>query len=298
MIMQNVTKLFNGLPDARYLGPAEVAAEVDRHGEVGITITSLCGDAVIMAQSAVPYTLSAGDHVLVIQEADKSLYIIGLLNRSIRRQPEADRLQLPDGSYAIADASTDGPKLKIYSNQDKLLVEYDAAAEKVTVSAQAADLKVSSELGSIDLEAAHAIRLEADRVDIVGRSEIGLRLGKAYERLKSSLTFLPGVMELSAQKFNLAAKRGEIDIEALAGRSDKAVMHIGRLKTLADKIDVAARSIVERTKYSYRWSQKLNQWYSGRMRMIARDTFHLKSKNAILTSDEDVKINAEKIHLG
>jgi hypothetical protein len=295
--MQNVASLFNHRFDDRYLGPAEVIA-VDDDGSVELKISSKTADSVVCARSALPFRLHTGHQVLVINDGPSEFYIIGILNHGEDARPVEKRLVLPDGTIAIADGSVEQPILKIFSNDNRLMLEYDAVSGKILFTAPSAQIQVNASHGDIALTAAHTIRLEADRVDIVGRSEIGLRIGNVYERLKSMLAMRKGRLQFGAEILDMTAKRGEVNIEEVYSRSRQMTHRIDRIKTIAEKIETTAGLIIEKTKASYRSSEELTQVQAGRLRMLIDRALHIKSKHIVMKSEEDVKIKAEKINLG
>ncbi len=296
--MQNVAQLIHPRTGDFYLGPAEVTGACAPGAAVEVRIPEIYGDEAVAAHSAVNFALAPGDRVLAIQDRRHVVYIIGRLQTSQPTSGMVDRIDLADGTHAVAGGTIRQPTLRIYSNRNQLMLEYDAVSGRVSIDAHEADLQVRSVPGTLRLEASDAIRLEADRVDIVGRSKIALGLGKTYERLRSSLTLLPGAIGMAAQKLDMAAKRGEIDVEQVRCRAGRVESRLEHLRTLAGKIDITARTIVERTKTSYRQSEELCQTRSGRLRMLIDKTFHVKSRTTILKAEEDVKVKAEKIHLG
>ncbi len=296
-MMQHVATLFKNQSTDPYLGPAEVVA-VNPGGKVDLKISAVYGDSVLSAQTAVPFRLRPGDRVLALCHAPDVIYIIGILDPAQDRAPSGKRLVLPDGTTAVADGPADHPTLKIYSKSNRLMLEYDAACGIIRVTAPDAQIQVNAPYGDMALTAANHIRLEADQVDIVGRTRIGLRIGQSYERLKSALSLRNGLLQLGADKLDLAAKRGELNIEEIRSRSKQMISRIGTIQTIAEKIETAAATIIEKTKSTYRSSEELTQQKAGRLRMLIDRTLHIKSKHAILKSEDDVKIKAETINLG
>lgn len=87
--------------------------------------------------------------------------------------------------------------------------------------------------------------------------------------------------------------RGRIDLAAedVTIRGPRVAIH-------ADRLEVLARSVLERFVEAYRWVKGLFDLRSGRTRQRVDGTFHLSAIRLVQRAEKDVKIDGEKINLG
>ncbi len=71
-----------------------------------------------------------------------------------------------------------------------------------------------------------------------------------------------------------------------------------QIKIFAEKIETTTVSVISRVRDWYQTATNLVQIKSGRLRLLSDTTFFQKSKSSVLKAEEDVKVKAEKIHLG
>jgi len=65
-----------------------------------------------------------------------------------------------------------------------------------------------------------------------------------------------------------------------------------------DRIELRARTLVERVVDAYRWIQGLVQIQAGRARTVVEDTNYQKAGQQVLLAARDVRIDGEQIRLG
>jgi len=91
-------------------------------------------------------------------------------------------------------------------------------------------------------------------------------------------------VEINADTLNMNSKK--LSIKAII--SD---MILGRLETTTD-------TLIENAKNVYRNVKELTQLRTGRSRTLVDETYQLNADKVLLKSENDVKVKAEKIHLG
>jgi hypothetical protein len=116
--------------------------------------------------------------------------------------------------------------------------------------------------------------------------------------MQSSISIDKIKMKLSSPNLNIISKHAVFHIEfsRYIGNSFSAV--IKQSKLIAGKFETIANDIVTRAKNVFKTVEELTQLKTGRMRTLVKSTLHIRSKNYYQFSEEDYKVNAEKIHLG
>lgn len=97
---------------------------------------------------------------------------------------------------------------------------------------------------------------------------------------------------------------GDLEVRADAGavkisaRDGVEVTTEGAVRFVAGVLETRAGRILESARNVYREVEELAQSRAGRMRLIAKETFHLLGRTTLLKAEEDVKVKGNKIHLG
>ena len=138
----------------------------------------------------------------------------------------------------------------------------------LTRSGNNRDVRISVEAGSIALEAENI--------------SIGPRAGLA----------------LSAPDLTVEAERGKARIGALAAEGDSLESRFTSLATIADTMETVSGRVIERIGRLYRRVLEFEESKVSRMRLLVEGLFFLSAKNSSIRSEERIKIDAEKIHLG
>ena len=234
------------------IGPASV---LSYDGQRGVRVR-YAGD-MISATLAVSgeYSPREGDRVLVAR-GQNDAFVIGVL---AALRPVRDEVQTEDGAVAKVDA--DGRRLQVFNPQGQLIFEHRPEQECTVLNIPTGNLRLRTASGSIELDSAEDIRLNA-------RDE--LRVRSVRSRLEL------GDAEIIGKTIQATATRVRQVVEV-------AELHAGRVLQKAQNI--------------FRDVQQLEQTRVGRLRMIARGTAQIMSKRAVLKAEEDVSIKGEKIFL-
>jgi hypothetical protein len=96
----------------------------------------------------------------------------------------------------------------------------------------------------------------------------------------------------------VSAHRGDLRIEEAVYTGRKLLGNIGHAKLIAERLETAAQTMIEKAQNLFQSVEELSQFKTGRMRTLVKKTFHFKSNKAFVKAEEDYKIRAEKIHLG
>lgn len=128
------------------------------------------------------------------------------------------------------------------------------------------------------------VRLEAERVDIAGRRGVSLSAG--------------GALDLLASRLKLGAITGEVAIEKLELLSRSAQAEIGKAKIFGESLDGVFDRVSQKAKNAYRIVTGSDHLRATTIDHSARRLLKLFGKNAVMTADELVKVDADQIHMG
>ncbi len=105
-------------------------------------------------------------------------------------------------------------------------------------------------------------------------------------------------LSMATENLKVIANKGHIHVEQLASSGKQADVTIERVKIFSDSIDTAARRISQSSKQCFRWVRDLDQLTAGNLIHNVKNLFSNRSQQAVITAKEDVKIDAERIHMG
>ena len=297
--MSNIAKLYANPSPERFSGTARVVGVDENHEKVRVVPDGLQVRKEIPVRVMTPLhqTLTPGNEVLVVEDHQGNFYIIGVLTQGDNVLPRK-QVTAADGTYAAISTSETAPILGVYSNDNKLLFEYDPETKKAKIYSDADNVVFEAGKGNLEFKAAGNIRLKGHHVELSGRSGVALSAGQIFEKTRSGLTLKPGQVDVSGRDIKVSARRAGIFIEEVKNNIKTLTSKIGSVRLVTEKLETTAASIIEKAKDTYRTTENLSQIKAGRMRMLINRTFHLGSKTAVIKAKDDVKVKGEKIHLG
>jgi hypothetical protein len=258
--------------------PARVHVRTASAGERGF------GAAARIALAA-PYRPSEGDRVLVAVDGD-DLYVIGVLHAK-----EPASLPLPGGgSVAVR-----GEGAEIRDAEGRLLVRYENGA--ASIAAPDGDLSIEAPRGRVIVRAGQGIALQAEGdIEQVARGSVALRAGG--EEGASAL-------EMGSAEARIETTRLSVKAEDTSVTTQQATVIARRIATTAtaltqtvERYELNATRLIERARDTFREASELAQTSAGRVRMLVKDTYFMRSRRTSMTSAEDTSIDGSKILLG
>lgn len=283
-----------------YCGPAEILEDVTETGAARVRLVQSLDAPEGWARIALPgdYALKPGDTVLVTGDAPDNLYVIGILSARSAAPDAAPRLRSRTGAYAELAAAPDNETLRVHSPTGQLLFEYDPARNQARVSIPDGDLQIATPNGGMEFAAGQDIRLHGRLIHLSGRWGVRLAVASTVGKVLSALTLQKRKARLESSRLDVATERADVQISETQFRGDRVFAHVGWLKTVADRSETVARIVIERADNAYRTVKELAQLTAGRARAFVDSIYHFKAGKAYLKSDEDFKIQGDKIHLG
>ena len=242
--------------------------------------------------------LTPGDNVLITADSTGLSYIIGILSCSSDEGRPADRIRLADGTEARLDRSSQHESLKLYSQDNQLLVEYQSGSGAMTISAPSGGIEFKANDGGIAFKSARDIHIDGSHVILNADQDIRLGVHSANGDAGPTVSLTNRSMKLAAPIFDLIAPRAHLFLEETQVAGKKLLGRITNVQLITRKIESVAETIMAKAKNVYRTVTELSQLKAGRQRTLVDTTIHTKSHKTILKSEQDFKVKAEKIHLG
>lgn len=300
--MLKIAELYQKEICSNYFGSAKVIKINDEKGVACVQITTHKEEYEVMARVTTDFidALGEDDEVLVAGDISNDVFVIGMLTsaNNYRKKSEPEKIEMKNGAYATIGESSENPVLKLFSKRNELLVEYDPVLEKTRINVDIGNLEFTTHEGDIVFNSANNIQLNGQTVEIKGKSSIDMSVIDTIGQLASTFSLRSRKAKLCSPNITVTAQKGDFVIKktryistVFRGKVEDSRLIVGKLSTIA-------KTISENAKNVYKTCEQLTQLKTGRMRTLVTSTFHMKSKNTIMKSEEDFKVNAEKIHLG
>lgn len=208
--------------------------------------------------------------------------------RPMSELAERQTVTLDDGSEVAIDARG----VEVRDDGGRLLIRYrDGVTE---VSAPRGDMVFRAPRGSVVLQAADDLRLEAgEDLCLEGAASMRARVPLSGEIALGSgrATVTSPRLELEGERTVLRARRMEVVSEQLHRWVD-------RLHTRAGEVELQAESLIERTGDVIRAAKNLVTQRAGRMRTEVDDVLMVRSGRTVLRSERETSVEAERVLLG
>jgi hypothetical protein len=233
---------------------------------------------------AAPYEPRVGDRLLVAADDAGSLFVVGVVGGGPARE-----LVSKGGARArlVSKPSDAAESLEVRDAEGRLLFEHRDGVS--VVHAPRGDLELRADEGALRLSAAHGVVLASPE---------GVRLEAKGPAAGSIVTIAEDGFELASPRVRAAALHADVTVDEaqIAGRHAQA--SFASVLQVVGKLETRAERLVERARELYTEVEELAQTHAGRVRVVAREAFHLLGKRASLKTEKDLKLQAEKIHLG
>jgi hypothetical protein len=283
---------------AAYLGPARVLELNDADQLVLVELTRAGETSRGWARPALGHQskIRSGDSVLVISHDMADFYVIGWL----ARQPTAAIAALSTKAGAgVAVEEIDGEEVvRVHSRRGELVLEYHPESGRTLVNIENGDLEFMARQGSISFHSAQDIRFGARAINLLSRWGTQLGVMDAGGEVTSALKLDAKRLQTISPELKVAAQQADIRIKDAEYRGEDLSAEVGAVKMTARRIEVLAECVIEKAKNVYRTVEELLQSRAGRMRTLVRGFCHLKARKAFFKTDEEFKVDGEKIHLG
>jgi len=141
-----------------------------------------------------------------------------------------------------------------------------------------------------DQHACLAFEGDADLRLKQGRLRVAAQEGIDLVSAKDTALFSP---ELS-----INSVRADVSIQNLSFFGTFLQGQIERIKLIGQACDSIFERVSQRVKRCYRWVDELDQLKAGQLNYLVKKLMSLRGKYAVLTAEEDVRIDGDKILVG
>jgi hypothetical protein len=108
----------------------------------------------------------------------------------------------------------------------------------------------------------------------------------------------PKEVTMVAHDLHVAASKGTMQIDDLTTLGDQLTSHISKIRIFAKTIDSVADRLSQRLKNSFRMIEGVDQTRAGDVLTSIKNLFSLRSRQSAILAKKDIKIDAERIHMG
>ena len=144
--------------------------------------------------------------------------------------------------------------------------------------------RIDSQAAQLSFSGDVAIQSEQGQVSISGQD--GVQMAS------------PGAIAMVSEQIDMIASEGHISIQQATLSGQQVTSHIGSLQTFAKSIDTVAGRFTQRLKNSFRQIEGVDQTRAGDVLTTIRNLFSLRARQSALLAEKDIKIDAERIHMG
>ncbi|MCI5209713.1 MAG: DUF3540 domain-containing protein [Candidatus Electrothrix sp. ATG2] len=229
--------------------------------------------------------------MLVAGEDVEHVYIIGVLSTQAS-------VIIRSGNGAFARLDNDRASLQIFSPHNELIVEYDTAHNKTKLNSLGDNLELNVPTGNMVLNSSESITIQSDSIQLTGRNMISMKVQDQTGHSLTGLSLGNHQAKLSCPDFRVIAKNGDLFVDELRVAGKKIVANLVQATCKIGKLETRAKTLIHKARNMYQSVENLSQLKTGRLKTLIKTTYHLKSKNTVLKSEEDVKVKAKEINLG
>lgn len=291
----------NSTASGTFVRPATVLAPTDDTGHVRVRLEDDPDESELRARVAAAGARppTPGDQALLAFSHTGDAFLIGLISRQGAQHPRIPaEIPFSDGSALRLSGSEAAERLTLLSADRRPLLEYDAASGRVTLSAPAGDLELSSREGDIVLNASGSVRLRGGVVEATGRSRVRLGIDNGSGKAVSLVSLDPSTARIAGPILTVAARRANLHLDEATYTGTHLSARIGALTAVIRRLERVADEVHERAGRVYTAVRDFLEVRAGRMRTLVDSTYRLKAKRAHLKSNEDFKVKGDQIHLG
>jgi len=143
-----------------------------------------------------------------------------------------------------------------------------------------------------DDAAARTITLGKDATLVTVAGEVSLIAGKGINAMT------PGHFNLVSGELMLTAREANSNFSSWTSRCEKAEFDSASLKIESVSLEMRAERLSQRVLYSFRWIQELDQLKAGQMFYDVKNVLAMRGKHSVITAEEELKLDGERIHMG
>jgi hypothetical protein len=105
-------------------------------------------------------------------------------------------------------------------------------------------------------------------------------------------------LNMVAGDLNVAAGKGTVNVADILAIANQFTGNISKIRIFADTIDSVAERLSQKLRNSFRMIEGVDHTRAGEVLTTVRNLFSLRSRQAAMLAKKDMKIDAERIHMG
>ncbi len=105
-------------------------------------------------------------------------------------------------------------------------------------------------------------------------------------------------MNLLSEEFTLMAKKGLLNIESLRAVGTTLLLKVKNLQTFAHSLETVADHWLQKLKNSFRQIEAVDQLKTRDSIHTVQNLYSMRSRQAAILAKKDIKMDAERIHMG
>ena len=284
-----------------FFGPAKVLSFDKKYKTALLQIQNDEEEFNTLAKLAVPNcpALIPEDTVLAAGNDINNLFIIGILSHPDYNDPTKDKLTTKDGAYVYLHRNNNDEKINVCNRNGEIVLEYEPKTGNSRMNIQSGDLEFITHDGNINFISKQNINFKSSQSIVMeSLGDIRMSVINILGKIISSLTFKQRKIKMNSSELSLTTLRTNIQSENMNYLGSRFSATIQQSKLKIGRIETIANDIICKAKNIYNTVDELAQFKAGRIRTLIRSSLHIKAKNSYLKSENDFKINGEKIHLG
>ena len=144
-------------------------------------------------------------------------------------------------------------------------------------------------------------RPQGDRSDLVFPGDVTLRSERGEVNLDGGQGInisSPGQINIMSEEYTLSARQGLVNVESLTAIGASLVSHITQVQTFAQNIETVARHWLQKLTNSFRQVEGVDQLRTKDSLHTVENLYSMRSRQAAILAKKDIKMDAERIHMG
>ncbi len=144
-------------------------------------------------------------------------------------------------------------------------------------------------------------RPQGDQFDLVFPGDVTLRSERGEVNLDAGQGInisSPGQINMLTEEYTLAARQGLVNVESLSAVGATLVSHIAQVQTFARSIETVARHWLQKLTNSFRQVEGVDQLRTRESLHTVENLYSMRSRQAAILAKKDIKVDAERIHMG
>jgi hypothetical protein len=105
-------------------------------------------------------------------------------------------------------------------------------------------------------------------------------------------------INLVSEEYSLIAKKALFGVDSISAFGSKLVAKISHVQTIADTVETVADHCLQKLKNSFRLIEGVDQQRAGDVIHTVKNLYSMRSRQATILAKKDIKIDAERIHMG